>query len=153
MSNALVRKGLETRLNAMAPALATAWQNVSFKPPPGTPYQEVHLLWGAPENPAFGSYYREVGVFQVSLMYPQGTGPAAADARAAAVRDWFKRGTTIHVFPDGASMVLDFVNQVYQLDPGLDVIIERTPAIADGYQDGDRWRVPISIPFFASVSG
>lgn len=133
MSNVLVRKALEMRLNAMAPSLATAWQNVAFTPTPGTPYQEVHLLFGAPENPAYGAHYREIGVFQVSLMYPQGAGPAAADARAKAVRDWFKRGTTV-------------------IADGIEVIVQRTPAIADGYQDGDRWRVPISIPFFASVN-
>ncbi|MGT2429246.1 phage tail terminator-like protein [Cupriavidus basilensis] len=152
MSNALVRKGLETRLNTMAQPLATAWQNVPFTPTPGTPYQQVHLLFAPPENPAYGSYYREVGVFQVSLMYPQGAGPSAADARAMAIRDWFARGTTIHVFPDGSSMVLDFQSQSYQVDTGIDVIVQRTPAIADGYPDGDRWRVPVSIPFFASVN-
>lgn len=152
MSNALVRKALETRLNAMASGLATAWQNASFTPTAGVPYQQVHLIFAPPENPAYGNYYREVGVFQVSLMYPQGTGPAAADARAQAIRDWFARGTTIQAFPAGPSMVLDFLTQTYQVDPGIDVIIQRTPAIADGFPDGDRWRVPISIPFFASVN-
>lgn len=132
MSNDAVRKALETHLNAMAPALATAWQNVQFTPAAGVPYQSADLLLGAPENPAYGAYYREVGVFQVSLMYQQGTGPGAADARAKAIRDWFKRGTTL---------VAD----------GIEVVVQRTPTIASGYADGDRWRVPVSIPFFASA--
>ncbi|WP_434033718.1 phage tail terminator-like protein [Cupriavidus sp. a3] len=132
MSNVAVRKALETRLNAMAPALATAWQNVQFTPAAGVPYQRADLLLGAPENPAYGDYYREVGVLQVSLMYPSGAGPGAAEARAAAIRDWFKRGTTL---------VAD----------GIEVVVQRTPTIAAGYADGDRWRVPVSIPFFASA--
>ncbi|NSX15981.1 DUF4128 domain-containing protein [Cupriavidus taiwanensis] len=132
MSNDAIRKALETRLNAMAPPLPTAWQNVQFTPVPGVPYQRADLLPGAPENPAFGDYYREVGVFQVSLMYPQGAGPGAADARAKAVREWFSRGTTL-------------------IADGIAVVIQRTPAIAAGYADGDRWRVPISIQYFASA--
>lgn len=132
MTNPAVRKALESRLAAMTPAIDTAWQNRKFEPVPGQAYQEPVLMLGTPENPAYGEYYREVGVFQVALMYPQGKGPADADARAAAIRDWFKRGTTITV-------------------DGIDVVVQRTPAIAAGYADGDRWRVPVSIPFFASA--
>ncbi len=133
MSNIAVRKALETRLAGMTPDMATAWQNVDFTPAPDTPYQEPVLMFGTPENPAYGAYYREVGVFQVALMFPLGGGPAAADTRAKAIRDWFPRGTTVTA-------------------DGIEVVIQRTPAIAAGYRDGDRWRVPVSIPFFASAN-
>lgn len=133
MSNVAVRRALESHLAAMTPSMATAWQNVAFTPDPAVPYQEAILLTGTPENPAYGAYYRDVGVFQVALMYPFGGGPAAADARAAAIRDWFRRGTTT---------VVD----------GIEVVVQRTPIIAAGFRDGDRWRLPVSIQYFASAS-
>ncbi len=133
MSNVAVRRALEQRLAAMTPSLATAWQNVQFTPDPVAPYQEAVLMLAAPENPAYGTYYREVGVFQVALMYPFDGGTAEPELRAQAIRDWFARGTTVTA-------------------DGIEVVIQRTPAIAAGYRDGDRWRVPVSIPFFASAN-
>ncbi|WP_342049877.1 MULTISPECIES: phage tail terminator-like protein [unclassified Cupriavidus] len=133
MSNVAVRRALEQHLDAMTPALSTAWQNVSFTPDPSAPYQEATLLLGAPENPAYGAYYREVGVLQVALMYPFGGGTAEPELRAQAIRYWFARGTTV---------VVD----------DIEVVVQRTPTIAAGFRDNDRWRVPVSIPFFASAN-
>lgn len=135
MSLALVRQALETRLGTMASPISTAWENMSFTPVVGTPYQQVFLLPAAPENPSLGSSHRrEVGVFQVSLMYPQNAGPGAAQTRALAVQAHFPRG---HVLT--ASTV--------------NVLILRTPTIYPGRTDGDRWRIDIDVPYQAEVFG
>lgn len=134
MSIQLVRRALEKRLAAMLPALATAYQNVAFQPQPGIPYQRSYLMPSDPDNSVAGSrMYFERGIFQVSLMYPAGTGPAAAEARAQAVRDQFKRGTSM-------------------TESGITVLVTDTPSIAQGIPDGDRFVVPVSIRFQAQVA-
>lgn len=135
MSLALVRQALETRLGTMAPAIATNYENTSFTPVVGTPYQMVFLLSGSPENPSLGpSHRREVGIFQVSQMYPQNVGPGAAQTRALAVQAHYPRA---HVLTASS----------------VNVLILRTPTIHPGRKDGDRWRVDIDIPYQAEVFG
>ena len=132
MSSVKVKAALETALNAMSPALLTAWENAQFQPVAGTPYQQVNVLFAPPENVEYGRRYREVGYMRVMLMYPLGNGLADAMARAELIRASFYRG---------ASFVKDTVT----------VIIERTPEISTGSVDGDRWAIPVKIRFFANV--
>ena len=134
MSIAAVRIALEVKLAAMTPALATAWENAPYFPIAGTPYQAAYLLPATPDNPTMGdTFYREQGIFQVSLFYPLQTGPAAAAARAELIRTAFKRGT---------SMTSGTVT----------VRIARTPDIGQGRVEGDRWHLPIKIQFFAGIT-
>jgi hypothetical protein len=134
MSTASIRKALETKLAALSPALATAYENFPFTPANGTPYQEAFLLPGAPNNAEMGAKnYIDVGVFQVTLKYPLGNGPAAAQARADLLKTHFKRGTT---------MVQD----------GINVLVIRTPAVAGGFPLGDRYCIPVSIYYQAHIS-
>ena len=133
MSLESVRIALETKLNAMSPALATAWENAPYTPVVGTPYQQVWLLPATPDNSALGDdYYREQGIFQITLMYPLQTGPAAAIARAELIRAAFKRGTSM---TSGAATV----------------IVDRTPEIGIGRVDGDRWAVPVKVRWYAGI--
>lgn len=135
MSLALVRQALETRLLAMTPALATVPENGSYTPVVGTPYQQIFLLPAQPDNPTLGeAYRREVGIFQVSLMYPQNVGPGTAQTRALAVQAHFPRGG---VYSAG----------------GVNVLILRTPNIHPGRKDGDRYRIDIDITYQAEVFG
>jgi hypothetical protein len=128
-----VRAALETKLNGITPALSTEWQNVPFTPVTGTPYQRAFLLPATPDNPTLGdSFYRERGIFQVSLLYPIQTGPAAAEARAQLIRTAFKRGT---VMTSGT----------------VKVLIDRTPEIGQGRVDDDRWFVPVKIRWSAGI--
>lgn len=134
MSIQLIRKALEKRLGTLAPALATAYENASFTPVAGTPYQRVNLLPATPDNTTLGdAYYRETGIFQVTLLYPANAGPGTAEARAEAVKAHFKRGTSM-------------------TESGVTTLITRTPAIAGGFQDGDRYAVPISITYQAEIN-
>lgn len=132
MSLAAVRIALETKLNAMS-ALATAWENAPYIPVSGVPYQQVWLLPATPDNPTLGDdYYREQGIFQMTLMYPLQTGPAAAVARAELIRTAFKRGTTM-------------------TSGTVTVIVDRTPEIGIGRVDGDRWAVPVKVRWYAGI--
>jgi hypothetical protein len=139
MSLVLIRSALEVALAAMSPALATLWENGSYvtaagtagSPVPGTPYQRVFLLPAEPDNPEMGRFTRDQGILQVSLAYPLNAGPAAATARAELIRDTFYRGRT---FTSG----------------GLSTVIERTPEIAPGRVEEDRWVIPVKIRFYAN---
>ena len=133
MSAKAIRAALEAYLNTMSPALATAPENVNYTPTSGTPFQRINLLRANPENPTIGTtHYRELGVFQVSLHYPMNAGPSPAETRAELVRTHFKRGTTL-------------------TNSGITVTIDGTPTIASGFVDGDRWVVPVSIPYWANI--
>jgi hypothetical protein len=131
VSAVLIRSALEVALAAMTPALSTAWENAPFTPVVGTPYQRVNLLMAEPVNPEMGRFTRDQGFLQVSLAYPLNAGPAAASARAELIRDTFYRGRS---FTSG----------------GLVTTVERTPEIAPGRVEEDRWVIPVKIRFFAN---
>lgn len=135
MSEVSIRAALEKRLNAMAPAIATALENVQFTPPAeDVPYQMVHLMRAEPENPEMGvTFSRSLGVFQVTLLYPRTKGPGVAEARAEAIKQWFPRGLTL-------------------TQGGVQVIIDRTPYVMPGFADGDRWAVPVRIQYFSNLT-
>lgn len=133
MSQSTIRAALESVLASLKPDIDTAWQNVPYTPITGRPYQAAYLLPAESENYSMGDSSRqERGIFQVSLMYPPGQGTAAAGARAEAIAALFHRG---------ASLTKD----------GITVQIERTPEIADGRADDDRWMVPVKIRWFCNL--
>lgn len=133
MSIAAIRAALETALNAMAPAVLTAWENNPFVPPASTvPYQQVFVLFATPDNREAGVVYTEIGYMQVSLKYPLDVGSSAAMARAIMLRNTFKKANS-------------FSNS------GVTVIIDKTPAIVNGTVDVDRWSLPVKIPFHADI--
>jgi hypothetical protein len=127
-----IQKALEARLAALSGALPTAWSNVLLSPP-ATAYQSVDLLPAKPVNPTFGSaFYRDQGIFQVTLFFPLGGGVGAALARADVIRAGFPRGSS---YSNG----------------GITVLISGTPEIAPGRVIEQRWVVPVSIPYFANI--
>lgn len=134
MSIVLVRSALQAKLNAMSPSLATAWENVPYTPVEGTPYQAAYVMPATPENPTMGDdYYREQGIFQISLFYPIQVGTAVAEARAELIRTTFKRGTSM-------------------TSGGVTVRIDKTPDISPGRRDDDRWHIPVKIRWFAGIN-
>ncbi len=133
MSIAKIRAALESRLSALSPPIATAFENMAFSPVPGMPFQRVNLLPARPENEVLGSgYFREVGIFQVTLCFPMNGGPAACQARAELLRSHFKRGTKV-------------------TNGGITTIVTTTPALSAGYVDGDRYCIPLSIRYRAEI--
>lgn len=135
MSQTAISNALETKLNAMTPAVATAWENVEFTPTGGVEYQKVDILFAEPENPTFGNgFNRQRGFMQVQLRYPLNTGRKDALARAEAVKNWFPRGLSL-------------------LDSGVTTIVEKTPEISKGGIVDDRYVVNVRIRFFANLEG
>lgn len=130
MSLLAVRNALETALNAMSPALATAWENSPYTPVNGTPYQRVYLLAAEPDNPEMGGHVTERGFLQISLCYPLDAGPNAAMTRAELIRTTFPRGAAFTA-------------------SGITTQIERTPEIAPALIEDDRYVVPVRVRFFA----
>lgn len=132
----LVRQALEKHLLGMDdPAFPTAMENGAFTPPAvATPYQRVNLLPATPDNQVAGSnLYREHGILQVTLMHQAGKGSKDQEQRLGLLRERFKRGTTL-------------------TEGGLQVVVTHTPAVAGGYQLGDRWARPVSIRWQAWVA-
>jgi hypothetical protein len=129
MSISAIRSTLESALDGMTPALATAWQNVPFTPVVGTPYQRASLLLAEPDNQEFGASFQEQGFLQVDLCYPQSVGSNAVEARAELLRTTFKRGTSLG-----------------------SLTITATPEVKPAYNDGDRYVIPVRIRFHTYIS-
>jgi hypothetical protein len=134
MSQVAIRKALEKRLAAMPAALSTAYENVTFNPVAGTPYQRANLLPNTPDNAVQGGkMYFDRGIFQVTLCYPMGAGPNAAESKAQAVRDWFWRGTSL-------------------VEGSVTVHVTNTPRISPALIDGDRFCIPVSVSYQAQIN-
>ena len=141
MSIAKIRAALETQLSTVAPAIASAYENMPFTPVSGVPYQKVTMLPAETQNPTFGAGYRlETGIFQVLLCYPatatanypQGSSPSAAQAEL--VRGAFPRGSS---YANG----------------GVTVQIDRHPSVAPAIIVGDRYCIPVRVRYYAQIIG
>lgn len=134
MSQANISAAFEVALNAMSPALATAWCNASYAPPAvSVPYQVAWMMFAKPGNREMGRRYEENGYLQINLMYPVQFGDGAARARGELLRQTFYCGKT---FSSG----------------GQTVDVHGTPDIGNGQVEGSRWKVVVKIPFHAFVN-
>ena len=131
MSAVAIRSALEAALAAMTPALSTSWENVPYSPVVGTAYQRVHVLFAEPSNPEIGRFTQERGFLQVQLVYPLGSGRAAAATRAELIRASFYRGRALTA-------------------SGVTTTIEKTPEIAPARFEDDRYILTIRVRFFAN---
>lgn len=128
-----IATALEVRLAALLPAIATSWENANYEPVPGTPYQAANVLFAEPENPTFGDdFWRQRGYLQVQLRFPGNTGKAAAFQRAGLLQSWFKRGLSLEA-------------------DGITTVVEKTPEVTNGTNDGDRYIVNVRIRFYANI--
>lgn len=91
MSDAVIAEAFETTLKAWAdaqiPAIPVAWENVTFVPPAsGGRYMHAFLLPNKTRSLFLdGTGRTRVGIFQINLSMPIGTGAGAARAIAAAL--------------------------------------------------------------------
>ena len=131
MSLIKIRAALETTLNNISPAVATAWENVKYAPVVNTPYQLVYLK-AIPENPNFGIKTRYQGLLYVRLMYPQSGGVNAITARAEMILTAFRRGTT-------------------HIKDSVECVITQTPEFNTEGNDGDRFAGLITIKFHTNL--
>lgn len=130
MSAVLIRSALEVALAAMSPSLDTVYENEPFVPVVGTPYQRVNVLFAEPDNPEVGRTTTERGFLQVQLAYPLDEGWGNATARAELIRDTFYRGLALTA-------------------SGVTTTIEKTPEIAPGRIEEDRYVLTVRVRFFA----
>lgn len=130
-----IRKALEVRLAALLPALPTAYEATDFIPVAGVAYQRANMIYAQPDNQTLGCQRRrELGIFQVSLCYPNSSGNAAAQARADLTIEHFKRGLTLS-------------------NGGVNVLVTQTPSKSTFGVSGDRYIVVVSISYSADVFG
>ena len=133
MSLKSIKAALEARLVAIASPLPTEWENVTFTPPATGAYQAADLLPASPENPTLGAtHHREIGIFQIMLLYPLAGGSGPAYAKAVAIQAWFPRGLSLS-------------------GDGITVRIPRTPTIGPKRINGDRFCVPVSVRYEADI--
>lgn len=133
MSRRKIRAALELAIASMAPAIDTVYENTSYTPTNGKPYQKVFLLMNQPSNPTFGdSLKRYTGVLKVILCYPTNDGTANVTARAELIEALFKRG---------ASITKD----------GVTVTSSHTPNIGNLQQAVDHIEMPVTVYFWCDV--
>lgn len=135
MSNAVIRKLLQAHLMTGAPGdvLPTAWEGVAFTPTAGQAYQKPYLLPARTRNPTMGDgFKREVGLFQISLGYPDGAGTGGIESKAASLCAHFARGLV--------------------LEDGLVRVRVDESAYASRVDTGNGWlQLAVSVPYEADV--
>lgn len=113
--------------------LLTAWENVAFVALNNVPYQKVNFVFADPVDISMGdSYYQELGYMQITLYYPQQTGPGAAMSRAELIRKTFPRGSS-------------FSNN------GITAKVHRTARISQGTPTDESYIVIVKVPFYADI--
>lgn len=133
MSQIAIRAALETALMTITPAVQTQFENVTFTPKTGVPYQSAYLIMNRTENPVVGDgFYRERGIFQVTLRYPIGTGSVAPMTQAEKIRTLFRRGASFN-------------------KDGITVMCDRTPDIRVLPNEVDRFVIVVKIYFYSNI--
>lgn len=127
MSFVEAQSALEQKLAAMTPSIDIVYENESYQPTVDSPYQRVSFLPNKTLDLAISADVREYyGLFQISLCYPGGAGRGAAQARADLIDAEFK---PVQRFTLGSTTVE----------------ITESVNVASGFQDGDRWVVPVTV--------
>lgn len=134
--NSLIRILLESRLSTWAaaesPAIPVAWENVRFNPPSGRYLRAWLMPAETGSEDLAGAHRRYTGVWQVSVVVPTDTGPAAAGAIAEEI---------VALYP---------VNLLLSTT-AIDVQIISPMSIHPALQDSDRYTVPISCRYRADT--
>lgn len=114
-------------------ACLVAEQGQLYHAVPGVPYHLIHIVSFKPEEPTQGGgFYREHGVFQVTLVYPPNQGIGALMARAELIRSYFRKGE-------------DFTFG------GVKTTIFDTPEFGYLFTDEDALRMPVKIGYSADI--
>ena len=121
-----IRQALEKAVLAVTPAIDTAFENTTFSPKAGKPYQQLYFLPAKPEAAVIDDSISEVsGVFQITLRYPTGEGVKDVLERVKLYEKAFKVGVKLE-------------NEVFITAPTSVNILG---------VDGDRYGVAVSIYF------
>lgn len=135
MSTDAISKAFEKEIKLVAPTLPTALENVNFEGDEDQPFQTLYMRFAKPENPTMGDgHYRQRGYCQLRLSYPSNKGGGDASRRADLIRAHFRRGWT---------MTTD----------GVKTVVEETPEIGSGSNEGDRYIINVFVRFYADIFG
>lgn len=132
MSDKNIEIALSKRLNAMTPALPTAWPNKPLKPSNTSAWQKAALLRADNKTPFTGTTGPTLrrGIMVVTLYYPPGTGSGAALDRAVALQAQFARGLVL-------------------TQGGDRVTIAEKPSIQPALPEAEWYALPVHIPFYS----
>lgn len=87
------RQAIEQAILSVAPRIDTQFENATYSPKEGVPYQQLHFI---PTRPASlvidDSITERSGVFQITLRYPAGRGVKDIMARAESYAKVFHAG-------------------------------------------------------------
>lgn len=89
-----VKQAFEQKINTITPTIATAYENTTFTPANGVPYQELYLLPSYNDD-TFQDSRLVNGIFQITLKYPTLKGNKDILERVKLYLDSFKSGDTI----------------------------------------------------------
>lgn len=134
MSQAIIRQALETKLATWAgtqnPVIPVAWENVPFSPP-ATRYVRSNLIPAPTLSQTLEkTHVRYSGIYQVTLVMPNNSGPSAADTLVDSLRGAFTPATLIQ-------------------QSGIKIYIIEPASPAAALQEADRYLIPVSIQYEA----
>ena len=119
------RQAIEQAILSIVPRIDTQFENATYSPKEGVPYQQLHFLPAKPASIVIDDSVAELsGVFQITLRYPAGEGVKDALARAESYAKVFYAGAKF--------------DEVYIIAPCSVNILG---------VDGDRYGVVVSIYF------
>lgn len=132
MSHAVIRQIFEARLKAWAdarvPALRIAYENVAFTPVNAETYLKSFTLPAATDSLTMGGdHHSYLGIFQVSIVTPAGTGTGKAGGIAGEVSDLFP--VDLRLTKSGLEVLV-----LTPVDPGPGITQDSTYTVAASFQ-------------------
>lgn len=127
MSVLKIKAAIETALTTITPTLPTVWENTSYVPVTGQPYQQLWFLDFITKHTEINATsYQIDSYFQIDLMYPLLSGSGTILARAEAIKSLFKQGSSF-------------------ISGGQTVNITETPSVSSGRVDGNCWKIIVKV--------
>lgn len=90
-----IHAALDTRLNALTGGTPIAWENTGYTPVKGTAFIRPTLLSAPSSLMDLDDLQLNIGIYQIDLFYPLGTGAGTMLAKADAIYDHFKADLTL----------------------------------------------------------
>jgi len=92
-----IRAALTQRLGSLPQLPQVAWENTTFIPTVGKAYLAPCIIWSETNQAEIGAAGRnwEGGIYQIDAIYPPNEGPGPLNKIMGALKDHFKRGTSL----------------------------------------------------------
>lgn len=132
MNTAAIVKAFERRFKLRWAKEKIAWENFNFIVPAG-PYYEINFLFAKPVNLGYADEHTRLsGYCQVTMRFPANVGGGDARAEADQLALEFKRGLSLEA-------------------DGVTTVVEETPEVGNGSNEGDRFVIRVKIRFYANI--